>query len=344
MEAVLHNYGRALSNDFTLELVTGEKDLPDRLQRQYTCYRVSGFRRDPASLRYAWFACRRYVKSRRPDVLMNIGQSVLGWAVASVGNGHDVATVVRVTGDQREAGLGQSLSERVKSLILHRQFVVSSCHKATGVLTVGPNGRHQLIKQGVMPEKIVALPQPFDPQPFRPPDLKTRNRIKRELGLAMDRPVILFIGRLSWLKGADRLLAMVNRLNQLGNLNQFCIVGSGEYERQFRQFPKEQVHVAGKVPHAEIAPYYWAADKLVVPSRTEGLPNVILEATAAKLPVVATPVGEIPYYVTHITDRRDIFVRYIQDEDLACDRLPDYFDWDRQQQAYVDFFERMITR
>src|SRR5207302_970720 len=55
--------------------------------------------------------------------------------------------------------------------------------------------------------------------------------------------------------------------------------------------------LAGQVPSTE--PYYGLADVAVLSSRTEGSPNALLEAMAARVPVVATSVGGIPEIVTH---------------------------------------------
>ena len=49
----------------------------------------------------------------------------------------------------------------------------------------------------------------------------------------------------------------------------------------------------------DVAPYYAAADVFVLPSHSEGSPNALLEAMAARLPIVATRVGGVPEILTH---------------------------------------------
>ncbi len=56
---------------------------------------------------------------------------------------------------------------------------------------------------------------------------------------------------------------------------------------------RESVHFPGNRPHEEVALWMNAADCLCLPSRSEGMPNVVLEAVASGLPVVATEVGAV---------------------------------------------------
>lgn len=56
---------------------------------------------------------------------------------------------------------------------------------------------------------------------------------------------------------------------------------------------EEQVRFAGSRPHEELPLWYRAAHCLIVPSRSEGVPNVLLEATACGTPWVATRVGGV---------------------------------------------------
>jgi teichuronic acid biosynthesis glycosyltransferase TuaC len=115
----------------------------------------------------------------------------------------------------------------------------------------------------------------------------------------------------------------------------------GELMRQIRAAALDaRVQMVDTVSHAELAPYYTAADMLVLASAREGLPNVVLESLACGTPVVATRVGGIPEAVDspelgELASRRDAAsladaVRRLQQRSNARERIRELarrFDW-----------------
>lgn len=110
-------------------------------------------------------------------------------------------------------------------------------------------------------------------------------------------PVLLAAGRLSEEKGFDLLVEAVAKLREQGTAVRVQIVGDGPLQesilRQVSDLGLEtQVELLGY--RESLGPLFLAADLFVLPSRSEGLPLVLLEAMAHRVPVVATPVGEVP--------------------------------------------------
>ena len=111
---------------------------------------------------------------------------------------------------------------------------------------------------------------------------------------------LLFVGRLSSEKRADRFLRLVEKTSrELPDRRvEARIAGDGperpalEVLRSTLRLDPSRVQFMGEVD--DVAPLYSWADLLVLTSDHEGTPNVILEAMAAELPVVATAVGGIP--------------------------------------------------
>jgi D-inositol-3-phosphate glycosyltransferase len=131
---------------------------------------------------------------------------------------------------------------------------------------------------------------------------------RQALGLAVDGPVLLFVGRLQPLKGPDvavRALAMIDRPDV-----RLLVVGGAsgaEGERTTAELDRliEELGLSGQVdfvapqPHHILSTYYRAADAVVVPSRSESFGLVALEAAACGVPVVASAVGGLLTLVDH---------------------------------------------
>jgi glycosyltransferase involved in cell wall biosynthesis len=112
-------------------------------------------------------------------------------------------------------------------------------------------------------------------------------------------PLLGAIGRLSPEKGVDVLLDAVSFLPP-GSVS-VVLAGDGperkHLERQAVSLRIEpDVHFLGNV--TDVASLYPQLDLVVLPSRSEGLPNVLLEALSADVPVIATAVGAVPEVLT----------------------------------------------
>jgi D-inositol-3-phosphate glycosyltransferase len=163
--------------------------------------------------------------------------------------------------------------------------------------------RDQLVNlYGADPERVVIVPQGVDATIFSPGD---RTTARRALHLD-DGPVLLFVGRIQALKGAD---LAVETLAELSTPRaSLLIVGGpsgpdGEAElARLRRLVDElslgaRVRFVAPQPHDRLAAYYRAADVCVVPSRSESFGLVALEAAACGTPVVASDVGGLPHVV-----------------------------------------------
>jgi glycosyltransferase involved in cell wall biosynthesis len=119
-----------------------------------------------------------------------------------------------------------------------------------------------------------------------------------------NRPIVFSAGRLTWQKAYDQAIEAIYLVKQAGHPMLYRIAGSGEEEPKLRkliaQFGLENdVEIISHVDHDQLRDLYQAADIFLVSSVTEALPNVILEASAMELPIVATHVGGIPEAVIH---------------------------------------------
>lgn len=111
-------------------------------------------------------------------------------------------------------------------------------------------------------------------------------------------PRLVCVGRLSKEKGQLLLLEALHRLNQKGIRLELVLAGDGEMRTQLEAQMtlyrlNEQVRITGWLSSAQVREEILAARGLILPSFSEGLPVVIMEAMALRRPVLATYVGGI---------------------------------------------------
>jgi len=126
--------------------------------------------------------------------------------------------------------------------------------------------------------------------------------MRRALALPEGARAALFVGNLTPVKSLPTLLAAL-AVPDLAEMH-LLLVGEGELQHALeaqaeRLGCRARVRFAGPVASEDIDDWYRAADLLVLPSLSEGRPNVVLEAMSHGLPVVATDVGGIPELVAH---------------------------------------------
>jgi glycosyltransferase involved in cell wall biosynthesis len=120
---------------------------------------------------------------------------------------------------------------------------------------------------------------------------------KSRIGFSPDRLLIGAVGRLSAEKGFDVLIRAAHRLVQGGHNIEVVIAGDGDAEQSLRALIRElgmdgRVRLLGYC--ADTRAVYDALDLFVLSSLREGQPNVVLEALAMEVPVVATRVAGLP--------------------------------------------------
>jgi glycosyltransferase involved in cell wall biosynthesis len=232
-------------------------------------------RGDPGAL----VALRRELERLRPDVVQSHGYkpTTFVWMLRRLGL--DARWVAFYHG-RTDENAKVRLYNRVHEFLLRRADEV-----------VVMSARHRVEMRTTTGEARVIYNAVLDLRPR--PDLAFRQALA---SCTVPAPRVLALGRLSPEKGVDVLLASLRLLRDAARPMGALVVGDGpERERLGQQ--ASALGLAGDCAFLPATPditaAYGAADIVVLPSRSEGLPNVLLEAMAHDRPVVATDVGAV---------------------------------------------------
>lgn len=177
------------------------------------------------------------------------------------------------------------------------RFVLNSCDK---LVVLHSSLFQDALSLGVSPSKVSVMPNGVDFEQFNL-DLDS-STIRRKLHIEDGQKVLLFVGRLSLVKRVDMLIEVTKKLLSQGFNIKTVIVGDGEFRDKYEKLAtpiKGNVTFTGRIHHKELSKYYAIGDIFVLPSLSEGLPTVLLEAAAFAKPIVASKVGGIPDIIVH---------------------------------------------
>lgn len=239
--------------------------------RTFSCDAVG-----PWDLRGLWRLGHR-IRSERPNVLhallfhANTAACLVG-PLVGVGPRRILAEIQTVEIERRwHLTIGGATCRMCRYVIGNSPTVIDHLRRRAHI----PASRLKLIPGGVDVRRF-ADARPID---------------REGIGVPADAPLLLWVGRFDPVKGLDELVEAVNRLNDPQVY--LVLAGEGCYERAVRERVAElglgdRVRFLGR--REDVPALLAAADLFVFPSRTEGLPNALLEAMAAAKPIVTTDV------------------------------------------------------
>jgi glycosyltransferase involved in cell wall biosynthesis len=246
---------------------------------------------------YAWFywrsvrrAARRASETFKPDVVLAY------WAHP---DGAVAARVARLAGVPSAVIVGGSDVLLITRQASRRRRVLAALRAVNAVICVNRHLRGATIELGVEPGKVHVWQQGVSPI-FSPGD---RAEARRRLGLNVQSQIVIWVGRMVPVKGLDVLLEACSALKSAGSRVRVFLLGDGPLRSRIQEDIahrglEEMVTLAGTQPQERLAEWYRATDLTVLPSRSEGLPNVLRESLACGTPFVASDVGGISEIAT----------------------------------------------
>lgn len=228
------------------------------------------------------------VRDIAPDILQLWLLSAHGWgSVAYWLSGRRCPLVVAV----RNAVPRRRLMALVYRVLMTYTDVITCNTRRT---------RQDLLAHGVCAQNVVYIPNGIDAGVY---DLSAcPKRLKRDWGMPPGKTVIGTVGRVVAQKNPMMFVDMACELARSHADVHFVMVGDGDLRRQVEdaiaRYGLQAVFTLVPTQH-DIAAWLNVFDVFVLASAWEGLPNAVMEAMCARVPVVATAVGGVPELLSH---------------------------------------------
>lgn len=251
------------------------------------------------------------IRREKVDIVHTFFESSDLWA----GTIAKILARVAVVSSRRDMGILRNHKHKLLYRVLNRV--------PDRVIAVSEQVRRFVIESdGTPAERVVTIYNGLEVP--RNPSAECREIMRRKLGVAAEEKLIISVGNVRRVKGFDVLVQAAARICAKDSRAKFLIVGGvaepdcfEDLQRQVRELgPKGRFRFAGE--SNSVGDYLAASDVFVLPSRSEGFSNALIEAMAASLPCVATDVGGNSEAVE---DGVSGFIIPSQDADTLADRV-----------------------
>lgn len=256
--------------------------------------------------------------------------------------------------------------------------VVSHLESATAqaadrIITVSHAMKDDLTRHGWPQQKISVVwngvdPARYDPQNCKPEDVK---KIREKYDIPDDWKMLLFLGRLTWVKGVKNLIQAMPTVLRAYPQTKLVILGKGEEERDIAETAtrlgiKDNVVCRFDfVPEEERILHYAAADLCIFPSVYEPFGIVSLEAMSMAKPVVVGAHGVVGFREQVVSSGQDQNGIHINGEDPADiawgiqetlkdpqraktwgengrKRVLQYFTWEKTAEQTLEIYKTLV--
>ena len=219
------------------------------------------------------------------------------------------------------------------STMILRKFQIAGALKSADHITAVSSDLKDMVCSLKIPEKNVdVIPNGIDLSLF---SIIDKLDARKEVGISPKQSLILTVGSLDEVKGTKFLLEALGAMKKSGSpLPLLISIGDGPLKPSLCSLAEklgiaDHARFLGKRPHKEIPLWMNAANLFCLPSLREGHPNVVVEALACGVPVVASNVGAIPQTINstngYIWKNRNVMA-LVRQLEYGLDRR-----WDRTE-------------
>ncbi len=240
-----------------------------------------------------------------------------------------------------------------------------SAHSATQIIAVSRSLCQKYTRLGLAPEKSIEVigegsSHGVDVRKYQPSRANLRSKVKSALGFDPEQAVLGFVGRFSEDKGSKSLVSLAEKLRGKGYIVQMLLVGVVENSsEELSSLSSLCHHLVTTGATSDTSPFFKAMDVLLLPTKREGFPNVVLEAAASGVPCVTTSATGASDSVKHmhsgliaeLGSELDYFFqveKILSDEHLretlgtnARIRAVQFFDDDVVEKNYLNYLVRL---
>ena len=224
-------------------------------------------------------ALAKFWGKQQPDVIYVATEGPLGWSAIKEANRHEIPvasgfhTNFHTYSKHYNIGFQENIVKRY----------LINLHNSTHTTLVPSEGqKQQLLNMGIT--NVSILGRGVDTQLFSPQ--KRSEALRQQWGVTENDSVMIYVGRIAAEKNLDLAIRTYIALHNINKRLKFVLVGDGPMAKSMKRNHPEFIF-AGMQQGEELAAYFASGDLFIFPSLTETFGNVVLEAMASGLGVVA---------------------------------------------------------
>lgn len=282
----------------------------------------------------------KYLDKRKKDydIVQIFSHASLAGRIAEV---HKMPVVLRFPGPP-------SITSKMKENILKCDAVVA-------------NGDAFLHIKNKITKNVINIPPGIDTKKFRP----VNSNVREKHGISTDDKLVLFVGRFVPIKNLHFMIKGMSEVIKSDKKVKLIMVGIGPIYNQAIDLVSKlniqrNVIFAGRVTHDILPEYYSAADIFLLTSDYDNFPNVVIEAMACGLPVVATKVGGLNQLVednitgfgienNNINDLKEKVLGLLNNKELCkeisernIEFVIDRYSWEKSARQFLKIYEDIL--